>query len=104
MQKIRLSPEAAEELEQAAIWYENEAQGLGARFIDTFENALTLLKEDYSPLIPLDGEAGSRGAKRIILHRFPFSLIVLPQKHEMIILALAHHSRKPAYWLDRLNT
>lgn len=104
MQKIRFTPEAAEELEQAASWYDNEARGLGARFIDTFESALTLLKEDFPPLLPLDGEAGSRGVKRIILHRFPFSMIVLPREQEMVIVALAHHSRKPAYWLDRVDT
>ncbi len=41
MRKVRFTVEAAEELEQAAAWYEEECPGLGARFVDATESALT---------------------------------------------------------------
>jgi toxin ParE1/3/4 len=104
MRKIRFTREAAEELEQAAAWYEEECSGLGARFINATENALTLLKEDFPPLVPVHGEAGKKGVKQVLLHKFPFSLIVLPGKDEMIVVAVAHQHRRPFYWSDRINT
>tara|TARA_R110002167_G_scaffold2482_1_gene12554 strand:+ start:3108 stop:3422 length:315 start_codon:yes stop_codon:yes gene_type:complete len=104
MRKVRFTVEAAEELEQAAAWYEEECPGLGARFVDATESALTLLKEDFPPLAPAYGEAGKRGVNQILLHTFPFSLIVLPDGDVMVIVAVAHHHRKPLYWSDRINT
>lgn len=104
MRKTRLTQEAANELEKAATWYEEECPGLGAKFIDAAENAMTLLQEDLPPLVPVYGEAGRRGVKQILLHRFPFSLIVLPRNDEMIIVAIAHQHRKPFYWSDRIGT
>jgi len=35
--KVRVSREAATELEEAASWYEQEEVGLGIRLIDAFE-------------------------------------------------------------------
>ena len=43
MPVVKISPEAAEELEEAAAWYEYEQTGLGTRFLDAFESALQLL-------------------------------------------------------------
>jgi len=104
MPKVRLTEEAAEELEQAALWYEQECTGLGEKFVDAVESGLTLLRDDFPPLVPVDGEAGKKGVEQILLHQFPFSLIVLPGKNEMVVIAIAHQSRKPFYWSDRIST
>jgi toxin ParE1/3/4 len=101
MKRIRYSKEAAEELSQAANWYETECTGLGAKFYHAVDGALQLLKEDSPPLVPIYGNAGVKGAKRLLLNRFPFSLIVLPTDDEIIILAVAHHHRRPNYWANR---
>ena len=100
---VRLTPEAVEEFESAAIWYEQECAGLGEKFIDAVESGLALLEEDFPPLVSVDGEAGGKGVKQILLHRFPFSLIVLPDKYEMVVLAVAHQHRRPFYWSDRMS-
>ena len=44
--RVRVLAEAAEELEQAALWYEQESPDLGLRLIEAFENAVQLLRED----------------------------------------------------------
>lgn len=103
MGKIRFTEDAAEELEQAAAWYEQECSGLGAKFLDATESALTLLKEDFPPLAPVFGEADTKGVKQLLLHMFPFSLIVLPGNNEMIVVAVAHQHRRPLYWSDRIR-
>ena len=101
---VRISREASEELGEAAAWYERECRGLGSRLIDAFEHAIDLLREDSPPLVPVVGDAALKGAKRLLLHRFPFSVIVLRRNEELFVVALAHFSRRPGYWKNRLNT
>ena len=38
------------------------------------------------------------------LKKFPFGIIYKIYKSELLIVAVAHHSRKPGYWEDRLHT
>ena len=61
MPRVRVSTEAAQELEEAAAWYEKQRPGLGARLLDTFENATVLLGGELPPLVPMPGAAGERG-------------------------------------------
>jgi len=104
MPNVKISPEAAQELEEAAAWYEHEQAGLGVRFLDAFEHAFQLLEEPNPPLLSMDGEAGKRGVQRLLLHKFPFSLIVTEMHESLVIAALAHHSRKPGYWKERITS
>lgn len=101
--KIKVSKEAAAELEEAAAWYEEEEVGLGVRLIDAFEHAIQLLREPNPPLTPVLGKAASLGAKKLILHRFPFSLVVLRYQQMMVVVALAHHAKRPGYWAERVR-
>jgi hypothetical protein len=38
-----------------------------------------------------------------VLQRFPYSIIYLVERNEIVIVAVAHHKRRPGYWLDRLR-
>jgi toxin ParE1/3/4 len=78
--------------------------GLGAEFGRAVEAALDLLEEEIVPLTSVPGPAGERGAKRLILKRFPYDVVVREHGGEIIVIALAHHSRRPGYWRDRLLT
>ena len=103
MPSVKVSPEAAQELEEAAVWYEKEQIGLGSRLLASFEHALKLLGEANPPLTPMQGEAANLGAKKLLLHRFPFSVITIELSQTIVVVALAHHSRKPGYWKPRVN-
>lgn len=101
--RIMVSREAAQELEEAVAWYEKEQPGLGSRLIAAFEHAALLLSEPNPPLVPVLGNAAELGARKLILHRFPFSLVTVQYDQTITIVALAHHSRPPEYWLGRLK-
>ena len=75
--EVKVSREAAIELEEAAVWYKKEQAGLGMRIIDAFEHAVQLLRGPNPPLTPVSGRAASLGGKKLIPHRFPFSLIAV---------------------------
>lgn len=100
--KVKVSKEATEELINAAVWYELEIPGLGEQLIHAFEQAAARLGEPSPPLVPESGEAAKLGAKRFILQRFPFSIVVVTNSQEVIVVAFAHHSRRPGYWRERV--
>ena len=69
-----------------------EEPGLGRRLLDAFEHATQLLAETNPPLIPITGQASRFGARKLILHRFPFSLVTVQNQHTVTVVALAHHA------------
>ncbi len=104
MRRIRIHHEAAEEAIEGAAWYERKRAGLGVEFSEALDAALDLLEDAIVPLTQLPGEAGARGAKRLIFKRFPYDMIVCELADEIVVVAVAHHSRRPGYWRDRLRT
>lgn len=86
---------------EAASWYESEQPGLGLQFYAAVDAAIDLIEEGIVPLSPLPAEAGEAGAKRLILDRFPYDVVVVERPDEAVVVAISHHSRKPGYWSER---
>lgn len=103
MPKFRILRQAADEAEAAAAWYEQERQGLGGEFVEAIEAAIDVIEDGFLPLSPMPGIAGAQGAKRLILRRFPYDIVIVDRDDERIVVAFAHHSRKPGYWRDRTS-
>ena len=103
MSKVRILQEAAEEAIAAADWYDKEREGLGKEFTSAVEIAIDLIEEDILPLSPMPGKSGTIGVKRLILKRFPYDIVVIEGELETVVIAIAHHSRKPGYWRERLS-
>ncbi|NBD95197.1 MAG: hypothetical protein GVY11_01815 [Gammaproteobacteria bacterium] len=101
MPKVRILKQAAEEAEAAASWYEKERRGLGVEFAAAIETAVDIIEDGFLPLSPMPGNSARKGAKRLILRRFPYDVVVVERGDEMIVVAFAHHARKPGYWRDR---
>lgn len=101
--KVRLLEVASEEAVEAAGWYEGERPGLGVEFHAALESALGLLEGDFPPVTPVPGAPAKRGAKRIILKRFPYDVVFQVRGDEIVVIAVAHHGRRPGYWRDRLE-
>lgn len=101
MRRVRILEEASQEAIEAAAWYEYEQPGLGAEFFAAVDAAIDVIEENFLPLSPLPEEAGDTGARRLILERFPYDLVAIELSEETVVIAVAHHSRKPGYWLGR---
>ena len=95
---IEFLSEAEEEMVEAAAFYEEQAEGLGDRFLDDVEHSAQLLSEQ-----PLIGQQLDEYLRRLLLHRFPFSLIYSMEPSGILIVAVAHQSRQPGYWRERLS-
>ena len=103
MRAVRIHAAAAEEAAEAAAWYERARPGLGAEFERAINAALDLLEQDVVPLASLPGVAGARGVKRLLLRRYPYSVIVREGDEVIFVIAFAHHARRPGYWRARLR-
>ena len=89
-------PEAAKELEAAALHYEKIRQKLGREFLASFEQALHLIRERpgaWRRLRP--------SLYRVLLRRFPYGVVYQKAPGKLQILAVYHCAREPDYWLGR---
>jgi len=97
LKRVRFHPEAAAELTAAARYYESEAEGLGADFLDLVEAGCSRLER----FPDLGRPFGSR-LRRFVLPRFPYSLIYQVGEDSFTVVAVANHYRRPGYWRQRL--
>jgi toxin ParE1/3/4 len=88
--------EATLDLRLAARWYEQQRRGLGAELVLAVDDAIATIiaAPQRWPMFV--------GARRYIVRRFPFSVIYRVLDERIQVVAIAHHSRRPAYWGRRL--
>ena len=92
-----LSPEAEEELDQAAAYYRDQAgAAIAGAFLDEVERAARLIVEHRGL-----GTPALRGRRLMPLRRIPFSLLYRVEGDAIRISAVAHHGRRPGYWRSR---
>ncbi len=100
---FRFHPEAREDLLGAHQWYEAMQTGLGRRLRILVERAIDRIVALplASPLWPnTDPDLCIR---RYVLRQFPYSIAYLIHDETIVILAIAHHRRRPGYWLHRVE-
>lgn len=104
MRRVRILEKAAVEAVEASAWYEQQRPGLGLEFDHAVNAALDLLEDEIIPLTKMPGKAGQQGVKRLILKRFPYDIVVRESPKEIIVVAVAHQSRRPGYWRNRVRS
>lgn len=87
---------AEEEMNEAGSFYEAASEGLGLDFLADVQFGIDSLREH-----PYLGHAIDDGLRRMLLHRFPFSLIYSVEEDAILIVAVAHYGRRPGYWKKR---
>jgi len=91
--KLKFLPEAEMEFREAARFYEDRAPGLGFAFVTEVHRATNMLLTQ-----PLIGAPLVDDLRKYVLRRFPYNLIYADAADTLIIVALAHHKRRPFYW------
>jgi len=94
--EILLRPEAEQDLSDAAVWYEEQRQGLGREFIDAVLAVFSTLAKTPR-LYPVV----HRRTRRAIMRRFPFGIFYREEKTMLVVIAVMHGSRNPRQWKSR---
>ena len=98
MRRARFVAAARREFLAQVAFYEKEEPGLGARFSLEVEDATA-----RAVAYPLSGSPTSKNARRILVKDFPFSVVYRLTDDGVTVLAVAHNSRYPDYWLPRVQ-
>lgn len=94
--RIFFDSAAQRELDEAADFYDLESTGLGERFLDAVRSELGGLLEFPESCPVLLGET-----RKLVLERFPYSVMYWTDGGVIAVYAIAHQSRRPGYWQDR---
>lgn len=94
--RIDLAPAAILEIEEAFGWYLERSPGAAEAFLIEIDQGLALVVASPG-LWPLF----EAGARKYVLPNFPYSLIYREAVDEIKVVAVAHHKRRPRYWIGR---
>jgi len=89
-------PEGDAELEDASLFYESRVAGLGKSFAAEVERTISLIRE-----FPDAGALVGPRRRRVLVARFPYSVVYRRDPDSVVIIAVAHQRRRPGYWQRR---
>ncbi|HMO81421.1 MAG TPA: type II toxin-antitoxin system RelE/ParE family toxin [Pyrinomonadaceae bacterium] len=89
-------PDARTEFIDAVAYYENSSEGVGIRFSREVYATINRLMTNPS-LWP----SVTENTRRCLTRRFPYSVVYEIRETDVLIIAVAHFSRRPFYWSDR---
>ncbi len=100
MAKIKISfhPEAMEEYIASYAWYYERGAHLADAFEHEIERAVRLIIE-----APERWPIYEKKYRKVLVRRFPFSLVYEIKETGIVILAVAHGHRFPYYWKKRVK-
>jgi len=87
---------ACAEFIEASAWYETKRVGLALEFIAEIERCVSRASEH-----PIQFSIIREEIRRVVAHRFPYSVYFRAEEHRIVVLAVFHGSRDPAIWQAR---
>ena len=98
MTAIRYHQAAEDELLNEIGYLELRVPGLGRRFYSEVQRAESLIAQ-----FPQSSPETLPGIRKHNLRKLRFSLIYSIENDYVLIMAVAHYTRRPQYWLPRLG-
>ncbi len=80
------------------MFYESRRSGLGGSFTAEIEAAIGRIVE-----APEQFRAIEQDVRRCLAHVFPYGVLFTVEQDIVLIIAVAHASRRPGYWQGRLS-
>ena len=96
MRPVRYHEAAEAELLDEIGYLELRAKGLGRRFFAEVRRTEKLIAQ-----FPDSGEEIRPGIRKSMVRKFRHWLVYTIEKDGLLILAVAHESRRAGYWVDR---
>lgn len=96
--RARFLKPAEAEVDEAVAYFDAQRPGLGERFENDLADAVDFVKQH-----PFSGKRLSQSVRKFGFSTFRYNLIYAVEEHEVVIIAVAHHRRRPGYWYGRLT-
>jgi toxin ParE1/3/4 len=95
---LEIHPAALAEAEAAARWYAERNPAAAKAFTVELDAGVAAMERE-----PHVFPVHEHGTRRVLLRRFPFSVVYRFDDKRILIVAFAHNSRRPEYWAARLE-
>ena len=96
MKRLRLTPEAELDLDDAYSWYHAKRPGFAADFLAAVQACMASIRrhpEAYQLVDPT--------MRRALLRRFPYAVFYEVQAVDIVVYAVFHCARNPRAWRRR---
>src|SRR6266404_5791629 len=93
---VRFLPEAKEEFDAAADWYEQRQIGLGIDFVTKIREVVRSVAQNPRMHAKVYGDV-----RKAVVKRFPYLVLYREDATEVIIVSVFHSSRNPGIWKKR---
>ncbi len=87
---------AYKEYQEAIEFYNLQSEGLGKIFEVEIDRIISILKN-----FPESFSKYTKRTRKAVVNIFPYNIIYSVRNESIIITAIAHHHRKPDYWINR---
>jgi plasmid stabilization system protein ParE len=94
--KVVFHPGASEDYAAAFAWYHVRGTALASNFESEVDRAIRLISQHPSRWPRFDDQR-----RRLIVRKFPYSIIYELHGDDVLVLAVAHGKRRPYYWRER---
>lgn len=94
---IRLLPEAKDEFDAAADWYEQQQAGLGVDFIARVREVLDRITANPQLHATVHGDV-----RKAVVKQFPYVVLYREDAGEVVVIAVFHTARDPSIWQSRV--
>ena len=98
---LRVLAEAEAEIDSARRHLNVQSPGLGWRFLDELAEAFDAIVSRPLSFASVETLPLDQPYRRALLPTFPFAVIFEVLEREIVVIAVAHASREPGYWLGR---
>jgi toxin ParE1/3/4 len=91
--KAVISASARRDFREAVDHYDKESISAGDRFAEQINATVELIRER-----PMIGHLNRFGERQFKVETFPYNIVYQLEPRRILVLAIAHHKRKPGYW------
>ena len=96
MKPVRWHPIVLADVERAGEYYRAEGESLDKRFIAAVNASVSLIRSFPGLGAPVHGRY-----RRVIVHRFPYSVVYREHSTFLRIVAVTHQKLDPSNWVGR---
>lgn len=94
--KLIVKPEAELDASESALWYNEQSEGLGAKFVEAVDREIDRVISN-----PKLYAVKYKQTRVALVKRFPFGIHYKIETDNIVVLAILHASRNPRIWTER---
>lgn len=100
---VRIDDDAIAEARSQTLYYLQQNPSAGRRFVELLEEAFRQIEDAPTSFSFLESIRRNKRFRRIRLKGFPIFVVYEVLEAEVLVVAVAHASRRAGYWRGRLK-